>query len=54
MQVDDELTVGLSFRGEIDNYDSLVDILRELEKVIDDWVTWNVDGDYDFWVDSYD
>ena len=54
MEVDDELTIGLSFRGSIDNYDSLVDILREIEKIIDDWVTWNVDGDYDFWVDSYD
>lgn len=54
MLVEDEITLGLNFRGEIDNYDSLVDIVYELKKIVDEWITWNVDGDYDFWIDDYD
>lgn len=46
MLVDDCIEFGVDFSGEIDNYDSLADIAVELQRVIDDWVTWNVDGDY--------
>lgn len=54
MLVDDEITLGLSFRGEITNYDSLLAIVHEIERIVDDYVTWNVDGDYEFWMDNLD
>lgn len=50
MLVDDQIEFGIDFSGEIDNYECLEDIAVELQRVIDDWVTWNVDGDYNSYV----
>lgn len=54
MLVDDEIMLGINFRGEIDNYEDLGELYDDLRRVIDDWIVWNVDGDYDSWIDQYD
>lgn len=54
MLVDDEITLGITLRGEIENYESLKEISHEFQKLIDYWIIQNVSGNFSFWVDNYD
>lgn len=50
MYVDDMFELGICLQGVIDNYVSTEALIFELKQVIDDWLTWNLNGDINFYV----
>lgn len=50
MFVDDVIEFDVCLNGVIDNFVSTEELVFELKKVIDDWLTWNLDGDINFYV----
>ena len=50
MYVDDMFEIGICLQGVIDNYVSTEALIQELKQVIDEYLTWNLDGDINFYV----
>lgn len=49
-ELNDALEFEIEFNGTIDNYTSPEELSFEIKKVLEEWLTWNVDGDVDFYV----
>ena len=49
-EFNDALDFEIEFNGTIDNYTSPEELSFEIKKMIEEWLTWNVDGDVDWYV----
>ena len=49
-EFNDALDFEIDFNGTIDNYTSPEELSFEIKKMLDEWLTWNIDGDVDFYV----